>query len=154
MVDVEYANAYKEVIEILKHISKEDYNKIPQSKIKVFEENCNNGWNFQYNPELTLNEQNTSKIAKIIIAILFRDYWATEEQRKKINLKEKYDKQKIEEEQRERYNPDNLFENRNQEVKQKGNVSTANVQIIEYKENIFIKLWNKIKTFFISNKNN
>ena len=28
MIDIVYANAYKEVIEVLKHVSKEDYDKI------------------------------------------------------------------------------------------------------------------------------
>ena len=41
MVDIEYANAYSEVLEILKHIPLEDYNKIPASKIKLFETNAN-----------------------------------------------------------------------------------------------------------------
>ena len=36
MADIQYANAYTEVLDILKHISKEDYEKIPKSKIKVF----------------------------------------------------------------------------------------------------------------------
>ena len=41
MADIQYANAYTEVLDILKYISKEDYEKIPKSKIKVFEENSN-----------------------------------------------------------------------------------------------------------------
>lgn len=36
MIDIVYANAYKEVIEVLKHVSKEDYDKIPQDKINLF----------------------------------------------------------------------------------------------------------------------
>ena len=81
MVDIQYANAYTEVLDILKHISKEDYEKIPKSKIKVFEENCNKNYNFTYDENKTLDEQNVSEITKVIIAILFRDYWATKEQR-------------------------------------------------------------------------
>ena len=81
MSDIQYANAYTEVLDILKHISKEDYEKIPKSKIKVFEENCNKNYNFTYDENKTLDEQNVSEITKVIIAILFRDYWATKEQR-------------------------------------------------------------------------
>lgn len=81
MADIQYANAYTEVLDILKHISKEDYEKIPKSKIKVFEENCNKNYNFTYDENKTLDEQNVSEITKAIIAILFRDYWATKEQR-------------------------------------------------------------------------
>lgn len=81
MADIQYANAYTEVLDILKHISKEDYEKIPKSKIKVFEENCDKNYNFTYDENKTLDEQNVSEITKVIIAILFRDYWATKEQR-------------------------------------------------------------------------
>ena len=81
MADIQYANAYTEVLDILKHISKEDYEKIPKSKIKVFEENSNKNYNFTYDENKTLDEQNVSEITKAIIAILFRDYWATKEQR-------------------------------------------------------------------------
>ena len=81
MADIQYANAYTEVLDILKYISKEDYEKIPKSKIKVFEENCNKNYNFTYDENKTLDEQNVSEITKVIIAILFRDHWATKEQR-------------------------------------------------------------------------
>lgn len=36
MVSVEYANAYSEVLGILKYISREDYEKIPKNRIEVF----------------------------------------------------------------------------------------------------------------------
>ena len=39
MAEAEYANAYSEVLEILKHVSKNDYNKIPKSKIEIFKKN-------------------------------------------------------------------------------------------------------------------
>ncbi len=109
MISMEYSNAYSEVLEILKYISIEDYNKIPKSKIKLFETNSNKNYKFEYNPEKTLDEQNVSPIGKTIIAILFRDYWATDKQREKILLKEQNDRLKIEEEKRNLYNPNNIF---------------------------------------------
>ena len=84
MADIQYANAYTEVLDILKYISKEDYEKIPKSKIKVFEENSNKNYHFTYDENKTLDEQNVSEIAKMIIAILYRDYWATIEQNRQI----------------------------------------------------------------------
>lgn len=83
MIDIVYANAYKEVIEVLKYVSKEDYDKIPQDKINLFKKCANENYNFTYDINKTLDEQNVSKKAKTIIAILYRDYWATDEQRKK-----------------------------------------------------------------------
>lgn len=83
MINVEYANAYAEVLEILKYVSKEEYDKIPHSKIELFEINKNENYVFKYYPNKTLEEQKVSKRAKAIISILFRDYWASDLQRKK-----------------------------------------------------------------------
>ena len=101
MAENQYAIAYSEVLEILKYISKEDYNKIPQEKLNVFKTNASKDYKFKYNPEKTLDEQNVSKKAKAIIGLLFRDYWATESQRQKIIRKQNYDRKKIEKEKQE-----------------------------------------------------
>ena len=42
-----------------------------------------------------MKEQKTSKIAKTIIAILFRDYWATPYQRERILAKEQQEKKSL-----------------------------------------------------------
>ena len=144
MVDIEYANAYSEVLEILKYISDEDFEKIDKEMINLFETNYNKEYIFEYDPDKTLDEQNVSKIAKTIIAILFRDYWATDVQREKILAKERYDLEKLEEEKRAMYNPDNIFNNK------KVNISTENVNLpMEIKkESIFKRILNRIKGFF------
>ena len=101
MIDINYANAYSEVLEILKYIPVEDYKKIPKNKIELFEINANSDYTFIYNPDKTLEEQNVSKLTKGIIAILFRDYWATERQREKIIAKQNYYRMKFEEQKKE-----------------------------------------------------
>ncbi len=146
MIENLYANAYKEVLEILKYISIEDYNKIPKSRIELFETYSNNDYIFEYNPKKTLNEQNVSKIAKAIIGLLFRDYWATEEQRNKIIAKQKYDRQHIELKKQEKYNSNNIFKNKNQNAKQQESINT--IAMVEYKESVFKKILNMIKTIF------
>lgn len=94
MIDIEYANAYSEVLEILKYIPIEDYDKIPKNRINLFKTYANKDHAFCYNTTKTLDEQNVSKIAKGIIAILFRDYWATEIQKEKIIAKQNHDRMK------------------------------------------------------------
>lgn len=142
---MEYANAYSEVIEILKYISEADYNKIPKNKINLFETNANKEYKFTYNPNLTLNEQNVSKRAKAIIAILFRDYWATEKQREKIIAKQNNDRMQIEKNKQERYNSDNLFYHRAKKVE---NIQNETVSLTEYKETFFSKIIKKIRQIF------
>lgn len=136
MENIEYANAYSEVLEILKNISKEDYEKVPSEKIDLFEKNANKNYNFQYDTNLTLDEQNVSKRAKAIIAILFRDYWATPEQREKILAKQNYDRIQIEKNKQKQYNVDNIFKNKERKVETVEN----SVSMIEYKEPIFARI--------------
>ena len=134
MVDEKYSIAYSEVLEILKHISQEDYEKIPKSKIELYKENANKNYVFNYNPTKTLNEQNVSKIAKGIIAILFRDYWATHEQREKIIKKQNNDRIQIEKKKTKKYNPD-VFKSKNkEEVKTK---ALVNVEKSKWYEKFF-----------------
>ena len=150
MVDIKYANAYSEVLEILKYIPVDDYNKIPKTKIELFKMNANNDYRFNYTPSKTLDEQKVSKIAKGIIAILFRDYWATDIQREKIINSQKYYRIKLEEEKRKKYNT-NIFQDRNNNKHKKyieENISTNEVSMVEYKEPLFRKIINKIKEIF------
>ena len=150
MVDSKYGIAYSEVLEILKHIPIEDYNKIPKTKIELFETNANKEYTFTYNPNKTLEEQDVSKIAKGIIILLFRDYWATETQREKIIAKQKYDRIKLEEEKKEKYNVD-IFQNRNN-VKQVHNIEENTnknvVALMAHRDSIIKKIINKIKSIF------
>ena len=111
MVDIERANAYSEVLEILKYLTPEDYNKIPKEKIEVFETYANKEYTFNYDPDKTLQEQNVSKTARTIIGILFRDYWATEEQKEKIIKWQQQERVRIENEKQEKYKSEDIFKN-------------------------------------------
>lgn len=112
MKSMEYAIAYSEVLEILKHIPLQDYNKIPEDKIKLFKESAKKDYQFEYNPNISLKEQNVSKRGRAIIAILFRDYWTTDIQREKIINKQKKDRLELEEAKKQKYNSDVLFTNK------------------------------------------
>ena len=147
MVDIQYANAYTEVLEILKSISQEDYNKIPKEKIDLFEHNANKEYIFDYDSNKTLEEQNVSKIARAIIAILFRDYWATDEQKNKIKAFQNNKRYQLEEENRQKYNTD-IFKNRINTNNESKIEQTENMQLVEYKENIFKRILSKIKNIF------
>ena len=46
------------------------------------------------------------------------------------------------------YNPDNIFKNRNHSTQNEKNIENEPVALIEYKENIFKKIINKILEFF------
>ena len=60
-----------------------------------------------------------------------------------IEAKEKYDLEKIEEEKREKYNPDNIFKKREEEILREN----ANLPVEIKEESFFKKLVNFIKKF-------
>lgn len=149
MENVEYAIAYKEVFEILKYIPNADYNKIPREKIELYKTMQDKSYNFKYDPSKTLDEQNVSKRAKAIIGLLFRDYWATDIQREKILAKQKYERQRIEEEKAQNYQYEDLFKKNRTEIQQtEVKADVENVSLVEYKESVFTKILNKIKSIF------
>lgn len=141
---LEYSNAYTEVLEVLRNMSETDYNKIPKNMIRTFETYCNKDYDFKYDIKKNFEQQQLSKRAKIILAILFRDYWASAKQKEKILAKEKYDMQQLEYKKMEKYNPDNLFKNKVLKVEK---VQNSNA-MVEYKESIFTKIISWFKRTF------
>ena len=118
MIAENYACAYKEVIEVLKYTKREDVNKIPKSRILLWRINMNKDYDFKIDTTKALEEQNLSKEAKAIIANIFKKYWATDYQKERIEAKEKYDIEQMEKEKYQKYNPDDIFKNRKQNIQQ------------------------------------
>ncbi len=147
-VDTIYAKAFSEVLQILEFISKEDYEKIPLEIIEEMEDNSYKDYTIEYDPTKSLTEQNISKEAKTIIAMFFRDYWATEQQKEKILAKEKYDAYVEEIEKQEKYDVDFLKNRANNKKKEEKQEEENQLVVWEEKNNIFRKIFLKIKEIF------
>lgn len=144
-----YSNAYKEVIEILKYVPQESVNKIPQTMIDTFKAKMNENYNFHIDINKNFEEQELLDETKAILANIFRDYWATPYQKERIEAKEKYDRQKTEEEKREQYNPDDIFKKK-QLVKENENIENngENLPVEIKKDNFYQKIVKFFKKFF------
>lgn len=140
----DYANAYSEVVEVLKYISKEDYQKIPKKIIKILEENRNEKSEFLYNAGVPFEKQEISKDAKIILAIIYRNCWAAEKEKEEIAKKEKAREIEIQQKKREKHNPDEIFKKREKSVIQE---LEENHYLVE-KEKWYLKILKKLKRFF------
>ena len=147
MENEEYAVACTEVLEILNYISKEDYNKVPRDVIQVLEKNKKDDIVFLYNPWKDINEQKMSETGRVMLASFFRDYWATDEQRNKIKAFQNNKRYQIEEENKQKYNTD-IFKNRNTTINESQIDQTRNMQLVEYKGNIFMKILGFFKKMF------
>lgn len=149
MINEDYANACAEVVRILDFVPYRDYKKIPKDVILHYEKNASENCDFEYDINCSLDEQNVSKTAKTIIAILFRDYWATLEQKNKILNYEKNETIKEENIKKEKYNSNDIFKNNTKStiIENKDNIqekSLVNVSNIKW----YVKIWKILKDFF------
>ena len=103
-----YPKAYKEVIEILNYVPKESVDKIPQTMLDTFKTKMDKEYDFTVDVNKSFEEQDILEETKAIFANIFRDYWATPYQKERIEAKEKYDRQKLEEEKMKKYNPEDI----------------------------------------------
>ncbi len=139
-------NAYTEVYTILQELNEEEYNKIPPEVIETIEANRDEDYEYELDDEVELKEQPMLPETKAILFNLFRDYLANPEQKTKIIRMQNEARQKNELKKQQMYNRD-VFTNRQKEDTVQQNNET--MQIVEYKENLFKRIINKIKKFFI-----
>ncbi len=147
MEDV-YREAFAEVLEVLKNSNQNIIEKIPEKFITFLNENKDDNYIVKID-FLNKNWENFVKQeTRAILALVYRDYIVSSEEREKLLVEEKEEQIKIENELREKYSPDNIFKNRQQSK----NVSEENnenaVAMLEYKEPIFKRIINKIKSIF------
>lgn len=74
-----YNMACTEILEILKYLSNEDYEKIPKDEINFFEQNKDTDYSFKFNENLSFEEQAILPETKAIIVKLYKDYFCTNE---------------------------------------------------------------------------
>lgn len=125
MVTKEFAEASAEINEIFKYLPKEEVEKIPSKLREFFKEVSSKDYVTNINPNIPLDKQQIKEKTKDIIALIYRNYWCSEEERKELDQKLIENDKKFEEELREKYNPDNIFKN---------NVTTTKKEESEVKE--------------------
>ena len=136
-------DAYVEVLGILDLLDEEQKNRIPKKLKEFFENNKNQDYQVNIDSNIPLEEQNLLQETVDILAMLKLNYWCTNEKEKEglLNLLNENEK-KYEEELRKKYNPNNLFKD-----KESKRVIYTNeeLSIVKYKESIFkrIKDWLK-----------
>lgn len=148
MVSNIYKKAYTEVLEILKYIPKDEYSKIPQSKIEFYKKNMDKGYKYKFDPSTSISEQTILVETNGILVSLFKDYLATEEEKRKIDNLLERNQQLLEAEKRKLYNPNNIFNNaeKNVEIKQ------TDIINIEKEDNIIKRIYDFFRRLFNKNK--
>ena len=141
-----YPKAYTEVLEIIKYLPKEEREKIPAEKIKFYEQNCDKEYEFKFDISKPIDEQKTLRETNAIIIILFRDYFATPEQKEKLEKILIQNEKKHQEELREKYNPDNIFKKSENSKKEAETIETMALVEVK-KDNVIKEIFKKIINF-------
>ena len=148
-MDEVYKGAFAEVLEVLRNTDENILKKIPEQFITFLNQNKDN----QYQVNIDFTNTNWEDMVKpetqAILALIYRDYIVSPEEREKLLKEENEEQNKIENELREKYNPDNIFKNRKIETPQETLKTENDMQLTEIpKYPWYKKIWNKILEIF------
>lgn len=138
-----YKNGLAEVDIILNYADEESLNKLPESLKKFIKENKSN-YNVKIDPKKDLKDQNLLYETKVILAVLYRDYWASQDERKQLLENEKEELQHIKNSEQKKFNPDNLFKQKNN----KSNDNFEEISLVIKRETLIKRILDRIKSFF------
>ena len=153
MFSNEYGEAAVEVLDILDNTNKYDVDKIPSSFIKFLVDNASEDYKVNLNHSKSIDEMNLKEKTKEILGYIYINWWSDNKDKENFKKQIKEVEIKRQEEIKEKYNPNKVFDNKNKihEYTNENKVDTAQnetVTLIEYKESIFKKIWKKILSFF------
>lgn len=140
-----YPKALKEVYVILENSEEEIKQKVPDNFKNFIMKNMQE----EYNPSINFNnetwEEDIMEETQQILAIIYRDYLVSKEEREELLKEEAEEEKRIEQELREKYNPDNIFK-KSTVIKEEIKKETS---LIIREECVWYKrIINKILSFF------
>lgn len=112
-MNISYKKALSEVNEILKYVDDDVVSRIPRKFISFIEEKMEPNYKFEIQEGLNLSEQPISNEARAILAMIYRDYICSAEEKNVLLSEASKELEKIELAKREKFNPNNLFLNKN-----------------------------------------
>lgn len=141
--------AFSEVYDIVNHIEKDLYNKIPKNFIAMLEKNKDEKYVPQIDYSKSINEQKLLKDTRVILSLIYRDYICTNEEREEIDERDREEMRKKERKAQIKYSYDNLFKKKNKAEKANSINEEINTKVVEYKENIWSRMIKFIKNYGI-----
>ena len=142
MIDVD--KRLVEVETILEKLETIYKNKIPKEIWKYIRQNKDNNYEFSYNEEEPLMNQPLNIDTVAILTYINMEYLLDKKQKQDTIELLRKDEIFLEKKKKEKYNPDNLFKNKNSKVEK----IEETVAMVAYKESIFTRIKNWFKRTF------
>ena len=133
-----------EVEDILQKLDSTYKDKIPKEIWKYIRQNKDNDYWFSYNEKEPLINQPLNIDTVAILTYINMEYLLDKKQKQDTIELLRKDEIFLEEKKREKYNPDDLFKNKNSKVEK----IEETVAMVAYKESIFTKIKNWVKRIF------
>lgn len=145
-----YKRVYAELFGILDTLKDEEIEKIPKDVKKNIYENMDTNYRFKYDYSKKLEDQDILPETKALIIEIYIKYLVENEDEKEAwEIYKKECLNKVEEEKKARYNPDDIFKNHIVDGKPIiEEYEEISVPVSKKKESFFRKILNKIKDFF------
>ena len=128
--------AYSEVYEILNLLDKDYKEKVPDKVIRFFEEERLKDYKPEIDTDTPLIDQNLKRETIVLLAILNLNYWCETPEEKQEILDELSNNEKEKKELLEKYNPDNLFNKKQNKANEEP--MQESTELIVYKETNFV----------------
>ena len=141
MIDNVYRNSFKEVYEILQNTEDTLVEKIPQKFITFLQSNMNKDYQTNIDNTIEIDKQSILLETEAILSLIYRSYWATDEEELEFA---NVDKQEQTKQEFQGKSIDEIFEQR----KNINNITIDNNLMVIKEESFIKKIFNKILKFF------
>ena len=147
MLDEVYRNSFKEVYYILQNSETQLLERVPVKFMNFLKSNMNPDFKTNISLEIPLNKQPLLKETEDILSLVYRSYFATNEEKEAFAIKDKQEFLNLEQNKRQNYPSKDIYKVF-EERQNIDNIKIDNSLIVIRKENFIQKLFNKILKLF------
>ena len=144
-----YAKALAEIDDIIKYADNKSKEKISKEFIEFVKENKDKNYKTKIDPQKKIEDQDILYETKVILASMYRDFWATEEERNVLDRKMNLDAAiKQEEFEKTVKSAEEIFKKDDSKISIENISKQVNLMPQNKSKNIFTKVLDLIKKFF------
>lgn len=143
--------SYNETYDIICHLDKNLYNKIPKNFLELIKKNVEPDYKVNIDYSKSINNQNLQRDTRVLLSLIYRDYLCNQEEKDKLIQN---DKIQLNNEKEQQHSFNNLFKDNVEKTEiEKKELYNTETQIIKYrKSSFFTNVINKLKAFFYKKK--
>ena len=144
-------SVYSEVYSVLNLLDENDLRRIPEDILFFIKANMSEDVDYM-DKNQSLDEIKITREAEDMLALLTYHYLCDDTEKVEVNKIMEENEKKHQEELKEKYNPDNVFNNLKSSEEQSNSSTIETSEIIVTKESFISKIINKLKGFIKKNK--